>query len=152
MATRKKSQQLKTGLLSGPSRKQLDVFTPRTGEYIKQPEKHNVITADDFGASGTGTVILTTVPSGKQLKLVYLALNYTAGAGSGSVGFTPSGGTYTFITYLLTTGTREIVWNYENAITMPSGSTLELRQFLGGGCNVTFSYILENTAEGYFTN
>jgi len=153
MATRKKSQQAEPGLLGGPSRKQYDSFTPRTGEYIK-PEKHANKSTSVVLAGGALTFSLITVPEGYQARILYFMFR-SRGGGTSNLRYADAD-SYSGITYLLSndaTGVYLCSFSYENAPIVQSGSTVDVSQGVGCvGSLVTVTYSLELKGEGYFTN
>jgi len=152
MATRKKSPQARPGLLHGPSRKQFDVFTPRTGEYIK-PEKHTPISI--YKSIGSGNFTLLTVPTGFQAKILYYFLS-SSGTGYANLSFSDptaplSSSGFVFIAQTL----QEPIFNtfdYDGAPIVRQGQTIRLAVFPADFCFVCVVYTLESSSEGYFSN
>jgi len=154
MATRKKSPEPEgPGLLYGPSRKQFDAFAPRTGEYTK-PEKQNSLTVTHIYAAGINQNVFLATNSTQQARILYVMVNYTAGAGSAAFLFTEplSDSATTFLMTFLATEIKTQSWNYDSAPIISPNNRLMFNQFLGGGAYVTVTYVLEPSGSGYFSN
>jgi len=153
MATRKKSPQTRPGLFHGPSRKQFDTFTPRSGEYVR-PEKQNSLTVTKFYAAGTNQNVFFSTTANQQARILYISVNYTAGAGSASLLFSEALSSFgtTFLMTFLNTGIVNQSFNYDSAPIIPPNNNLMYNQFLGGNAYVTVTYIIESSSSGYFSN
>lgn len=154
MVTRKKQQTRRPGLLSGPSRKQYDTFTTRTGDVVK-PEKHNSITVIGSLGPGTDTFNFYTVPTGKEVRILYLNVLYRGG-GEFFIGFTYGGSDIPLIQFSTAAGVKafdNVSFIYENAPVVKEGGILKMAQGLGSSTSEgTIIYVEESIAGGYFSN
>lgn len=148
--TRKNSQKApsRKGLLGGASRKQADVFSPKTGSYIKQPEYRLVRTFSGSPAAGT-TTTLYTCPAGRKAKLMYyffqLFNNSSGGIGVGTVGLISA----TVVANDVITNTN--FFGYETGINISSGETVTVSLSVGSAGNVYASVVIceEEASDAY---
>ena len=127
-----------------PSRKQDDVFTPRTGSYVRNEKRTTTI----YAGSVTGT--LYTIPSTRSAKIIAIfARAYDNASTSLSVGGT------NIISLQVGVGESSVVnwfFGYENGIDVSEGKAIAIG--IGGAVAGFVSVVIveESAAEGYFTD
>lgn len=147
MAKKKTSD--RTGLLSGPSRKQFDWQSPRTGEFVSQERR--TVFPESAQVAPAGSTSLYVCPAGKRAKI----LSFTLDVGANSLA------TLTvqsdFLAYLLVPvggiGHADQTFGYENGIDLSSGQSVVLTNDPGSTTSATGVIIVveESAGGGYFT-
>jgi len=126
-----------------PSRKQDDVFTPRTGSYVRNEKRTTTV----YSGSVTGT--LYTIPSKRQAKIIAVfARAYDNASTSCALGGV------NIVSLQVGAGESSVVnwfFGYENGIDLSEGKAISIG--IGGAIAGYVSVVVveESAAEGYYT-
>lgn len=134
------------GLVGGPSRKQVDPFTARTGEYV-QPERRTTQTFSN-SAGGDGTYTLYTCPVNKRAKIIFYQLINE----STTAGLVVGGQTILVLNNPDTQASLQLP--YETGIDISGGQTVSFYIGVGSGAAAfaTIIVVEEDAYGGYFSN